>query len=116
MAQQSSKLPSDDSKPLSDDVNYRCAIRSLMHLMICTRPDFGISVGRLSHYCENPLKMHWNTVKRIYRYIKGTQDMGIVYESKSSSSSETSVIGYCDSLTWLAAVTAENPQRLMCFY
>ena len=97
MAQQSSKPPSDDSKPLSDDVPYRSAIGSLMYLMICTRPDLGFAVGRLSQYCENPLKMHWNAVKRIYHYIKGTQDMGIVYDAKSTPSSETSVIGYCDS-------------------
>ena len=97
MAQQSSKPPSDDSKPLSDDVPYRSAIGSLMYLMICTRPDLGFAVGRLSQYCEHPLKMHWNAVKRIYRYIKGTQDMGIVYDAKSTPSSETSVIGYCDS-------------------
>jgi len=94
---QSSKPSSEDSEPLPADVPYRSAIGSLMYLMICTRPDLGFAVGRLSQHCENPLKCHWNAVKRVYRYVKGTQDMGIVYDAKSADSSDIPIIGYSDS-------------------
>ena len=97
MAQQSAKPPSDDSRPLSDDVPYRSAIGSLMYMSdvpydLHSTLDF-LLVGSLSTV-RTPLRC---TETLIYRYIKGTQDMGLVYNAKYSSSSETSVIGYCDS-------------------
>ena len=94
---QSSKLTPEDSKALSADVPYRSAIGSLMYLMICTRPDLGFAVGRLSQYCEEPLRCHWNAVKRVYRYVKGTQNMGILYDAKSETSPDSPIVGYCDS-------------------
>lgn len=89
----SSRSPSVDNEPLPDDVPYRSALGSLMYLMICTRPDLGFAVGRLSQYCEKPLKSHWKAVKRVYRYVKGTQTMGIQY----GSSTEPAITGFCDS-------------------
>ena len=68
-----------------------------MNLMICTRPELGFAVGRLSQYCEEPLRCHWNAVKRVYSYVKGTQNMGIVYDAKSEASSDVPIVGYCDS-------------------
>ena len=94
---QSSKSTPEDSKVLSADVPYRSVIGSLMYLMICTRPDLGFAVGRLSQYCEEPLSRQWNAVKRVYRYVKGTQNMGVVHNAKSETSSDAPIVGYCDS-------------------
>lgn len=82
-----------DPEPLSDNTLYRSAIGSLMYLMLCTRPDIAFAVGKLSQYCENPSSSHWKAVKRVYRYIKGTKDMGIQFGPSTSSI----IIGYSDS-------------------
>jgi hypothetical protein len=56
-------------------IPYRSAVGSLMYAMVCTRPDLSFSVSLVSRYLENPGKAHWIAVKRILRYIQGTQNM-----------------------------------------
>ena len=46
-----------------------------MYAMVCTRPDIGYAVGVVSRYMSNPGKEHWNAVKWILRYLKGTTNM-----------------------------------------
>ncbi|KAE8687107.1 cytochrome P450 71A9-like [Hibiscus syriacus] len=60
-------------------VSYVSAVGSLMFAMICTRPYIAQAVGVLSRYMANPGKEHWNTVKRILRYIKGTPNVALCY-------------------------------------
>ncbi|GKC84586.1 retrovirus-related pol polyprotein from transposon TNT 1-94, partial [Tanacetum coccineum] len=61
-----------------------CAIEStlqgsLMYLMVCTRPDIAYAVSIVSRYLANPGKNHWEAVKWILKYLKGTADVGLVY-------------------------------------
>ncbi|GKE30199.1 retrovirus-related pol polyprotein from transposon TNT 1-94 [Tanacetum coccineum] len=61
-----------------------CAIRStlqgsLMYLMVCTRPDIAYAVSIVSRYLANLGKNHWEAVKWILKYLKGTADVGLVY-------------------------------------
>lgn len=58
---------------------YKEAIGSLIFLSMVTRPDISYSVGVLSRYAENPTKAHWNGVKRIIKYIKGTLNHGLIF-------------------------------------
>ena len=39
-------------------VPYASAVGSLMHAMICTRPDIAQAVGAISPFMENPGKEH----------------------------------------------------------
>ncbi|GJV19095.1 hypothetical protein Tco_1368115 [Tanacetum coccineum] len=52
---------------------------SLMYLMICTRPDISYAVSIMSKYLANPGKNHWEAVKWILKYLKGTANVGLVY-------------------------------------
>ncbi len=63
---------------------YRQAIGSLMYLMIGSRPDIAFAIGKLSQHAENPSQENWVAVKRIFRYINGTKDFGILYDGKES--------------------------------
>lgn len=58
---------------------YREAIGSLMYLSVSTRPDITYAVNRASRYMEKPSKIHWNAVKRIIKYLKGTVHYGIKF-------------------------------------
>ncbi|GJS79458.1 retrovirus-related pol polyprotein from transposon TNT 1-94 [Tanacetum coccineum] len=73
-------------------VPYASAVRSLMFAMICTRPDIAHAVGVVSRYMAEPGRGHWEALKRILRYIKGTSDVALCYEE-----SGLTVKGYVDS-------------------
>nr|GEU73396.1 hypothetical protein [Tanacetum cinerariifolium] len=59
-------------------VPYANAVGSLMYLMVCTRPDITYAVSIVSRYLANPGKNHWETVKWILKYLKGTVDVVVV--------------------------------------
>ena len=56
-------------------IPYASAVGSLMYAMVCTRPDIGYAVGVVSRFMSNPGKEHWNAVKWILWYLKGTSNM-----------------------------------------
>nr|GEV11871.1 retrovirus-related Pol polyprotein from transposon TNT 1-94 [Tanacetum cinerariifolium] len=65
---------------------------SLMFAMICTRPDIAHAVGVVSRYMAEPGRGHWEAVKRILRYVKGTSDVALCF-----GDSDLIVTGYVDS-------------------
>ena len=71
-----------------------CSLIGNLRYLTHTRPDLLFSVGILSRHMENPTQEHYNGVKRILRYIKGTKDYGLFYK-KGDLKGE--LIGYSDS-------------------
>ena len=67
-------------------VPYACAVGSMMHAMLCTRPDISQAVSVVSRYMANPGKDHWQAVRWILRYLSGTADVGLVYDWVSTDS------------------------------
>ena len=59
--------------------SYASAIDSLMHAMVCIRPNIAHAVEIVSWYLSNPGKEHWNAVKWILRYLKGTYKLCLCY-------------------------------------
>ncbi|GKC35546.1 retrovirus-related pol polyprotein from transposon TNT 1-94 [Tanacetum coccineum] len=90
----SSKMsPSSEKERMEmSRVPYASAVGSLMFAMICTRPDIAHAVGVVSRYMAEPGREHWEAVKRILRYIKGTSDVALCY-----GESGLTVKGYVDS-------------------
>ncbi|GKF95698.1 hypothetical protein Tco_0288433, partial [Tanacetum coccineum] len=60
-------------------VSYASSVGSLMFAIICTRPDIAHAVGVVSRYMAEPGRGHWEVVKRILRYIKGTSDVALCF-------------------------------------
>ena len=73
-------------------IPYASAVGSLMYAMIATRPDIAFAVGVVARYMATPGRKHWDAVKGIMRYLKGTADMCICYGSQ-----DIGVVGYTDS-------------------
>ena len=67
-------------------------IGSLIYLMIGSRPDIAWSVTRLFQYMQNPMQLHVDACKHIFRYLQGTLDAWITYNSGKNSG----LIGYSD--------------------
>ena len=78
-------------------VPYASAIGSLMYAMVCTKSDLSQAVSMISRYMHDPGKGHWEAVKWVLRYIKGTIDVELVFEKDFTSKHEC--IGYVDSTT-----------------
>jgi len=53
------------------------ALGSLMWLQVVIRPNITFSVNKLARFAHNPGKAHWNALKHVMAYIKGTIDYGI---------------------------------------
>ncbi|GKA35500.1 hypothetical protein Tco_0721991 [Tanacetum coccineum] len=90
----SSKMsPSSEKERMKmSRVPYALVVGILMFVMICTRPDIAHAVGVVSRYMTEPDREHWEAVKRILRYIKGTSDVALCY-----GESGLIVKGYVDS-------------------
>ncbi|KAK8930853.1 hypothetical protein KSP39_PZI016801 [Platanthera zijinensis] len=50
-----------------------------MYAMICTRSDIDHTVSIVSRYMTNLGQQHWETIKWILRYLKGTIDISLVF-------------------------------------
>lgn len=62
--------------------NYWSAVGSLMYLAQCTRPDLAYAVGVLSQHLERPGHEQWKAVVHVFRYLRGTIQLGIVYSGE----------------------------------
>ncbi|CAL5417495.1 unnamed protein product [Camellia sinensis] len=61
-------------------IPYSSAVGSLMYAMVSTRPDIAHAVGVVSRFLSNPGKEHWEAVKWILRYLKGTTKMCLCFK------------------------------------
>ena len=50
-----------------------------MYLANYTRPEIAFSINLLARYSSAPTKRHWNIIKHVLRYLRGTCDMGLFY-------------------------------------
>ena len=60
-------------------VPYASAVGSLMYAMVCTRPYIANIVGVVSRYMANSGKEHWEAVKWILRYQRGTSSTSLYF-------------------------------------
>jgi hypothetical protein len=60
-------------------VPYSLVVGSLMYVMVCTRQDIAHAVGVVSRYMKNPCKEHWEAVKWILMYLKGTSTHALCF-------------------------------------
>ncbi|CAN0877831.1 Retrovirus-related Pol polyprotein from transposon RE1 [Linum grandiflorum] len=86
------KISLDDSSPVINEKLYRGMIGSLLYLT-ASRPDISFSVGVCARYQSCPRDNHLSAVKRIFRYLKGTMELGLWYPTEGT----TELLGYSDS-------------------
>ncbi|GKD72724.1 hypothetical protein Tco_1331006 [Tanacetum coccineum] len=70
-----------DEDPLRIPVNqtyFRSMVGSLMYL-IASRPDLVFAVCMCARYQASPAKNHFEALKRVFRYLRGTVNWGIWY-------------------------------------
>ncbi|KAI3692839.1 hypothetical protein L6452_32663 [Arctium lappa] len=77
------KLDSDPSGESVDIKTYRGMIGSLLYLT-ASRPGIMFATCLCARYQANPKESHLTAVKRIFRYLRGTQTLGLWYPKLSS--------------------------------
>ncbi|PKU78594.1 Retrovirus-related Pol polyprotein from transposon TNT 1-94 [Dendrobium catenatum] len=68
--------PAPDDKPFADPHLYRKLAGSLQYLSI-TRPDIAFAANRICQYMHAPTDRHFQMLKRLLRYIKGSLNYGL---------------------------------------
>ena len=83
------------SKTAHKDVNvpYQAAVGSLLFAARVCRPDIEYAVNYASQFLNCYSQEHWQAVKRIFRYLKGTCTRGIEF---GRSGSTFDILGYTD--------------------
>ena len=51
-----------------------------MYVMLKTRSNIAYAISLISRYSVNPTQTHWNTVIRIFRYLRDTMYYELVYK------------------------------------
>lgn len=89
----SSQDPSTDKeKEDMEKVPYASVVGSLMYAMVYTRPNIAHAVGVVSSFLSNLGREHWDAVKWILRYLRGTSKLTL-----SFGSGKPMLVGYTDS-------------------
>ncbi|XP_023753130.1 uncharacterized mitochondrial protein AtMg00810-like [Lactuca sativa] len=96
--------PQPDSTPLAsnmafviggdaylDPSHYRSLVGALQYLKI-TRPNISYVVNQVSKFLQGPTIPHYQAVKRLMRYVKGTISFGLSF----SKPTYTTLVGYSD--------------------
>ncbi|KAJ1696040.1 hypothetical protein LUZ63_012738 [Rhynchospora breviuscula] len=87
----SANIDADEKGKPMDITLYRGIIGSLLYLT-ASRADIMYAVCLCARYQANPKDSHHKAVKRILRYVKGTQSLGLWYGKQT----ELDLVGYTD--------------------
>lgn len=63
-----------------------------MQYLTLTRPNIQFTVNKLSQYMSSPKPLHWISMKKVVRYLAGSQMVGIMLHLVSSFT----ITGFCD--------------------
>ena len=76
--------PTKENDVKFDKEKYQSAVGALLFLSTRTRPDISFAVSNVAKYASNPSIRHWQAIKRIFRYLNGTLNYGILYSKQNS--------------------------------
>ena len=76
-------LANEEEEEYMSKVPYFKATGSVIYLMVCTRPDLAYAISTLSRFMINPGPIHWEMLKWLLRYLRGTFNIGLVHKHHS---------------------------------
>ncbi|KAI1006218.1 hypothetical protein K3495_g2000 [Podosphaera aphanis] len=87
-------VPNDGAATVAQIKEYQSKVGSLLYLAVHTRPDIAFAWSSFSRYLSNPSLQHLKGLDRIFRYVRGTINLGIMYDGNCPTQQ---LHGYCDS-------------------
>jgi hypothetical protein len=82
----------EEEEEFHDKTQYITTMGALLYLSTYTRPDISFAVSVLARHSQRPCIRHWNGVKHLLRYLRGTEDLGLLYTQGGTAE----IIGYAD--------------------
>jgi hypothetical protein len=82
----------EEEEILGEQYPYLAAVGALLYLATSTRPDISFAVSVLARHSARPTLRHWNGIKHLFRYLKGTEHLGLHYTRSANST----LVGYAD--------------------
>jgi hypothetical protein len=104
------KLSKEDDSKEANQTLYRSMIRSLLYI-IASRIDIMKEIGLFGRVQDAPKETHVKTVKRIFRYLKGTLDFGLWYPTGTNFTLTTYTHAY-----WEGSVDDRNITSVGAFF
>jgi len=86
-------VPNPEGNDGNHSNSFARLLGELQYIANATRPDISYMVNRLASYTANPSLQHTTAIKRILRYLAGTQNLSIVYKANTEY---PDFIGYTD--------------------
>lgn len=88
---QNVRLTKQKESQIDERLPYRELVGALTYLAVTTRPDICFAVSYLGQFNHCYQKAHWSAAKRVLRYLKGTKNLGLVFDDRQGT-----LIGYVD--------------------
>ncbi|XP_058726806.1 secreted RxLR effector protein 161-like [Vicia villosa] len=104
------KLSKDEGGISVDQSLYRSMIGSLLYLT-ASRSNIAFAIGVCARYQAEPKVTHLNQVKRIFKYVNGNSDYGILY----THGCDPILTGYCD-VDWAGSADDRKNTSRGCFF
>ena len=104
------KLSGEGSPPMSNPTLYRSLAGALQYLTF-TRPDIAFAVQQVCLFMHAPLESHYNALKRILRYIKGTLD-----HSLQLSPNKSHTLTACSDADWAGCPNTRQSTSGYCIF
>ena len=101
----------EDDPPHTEEWPYATMIGCLMYLANNTRPDIQYAVHACARYTHHPKEIHTKAVKRIVRYLIGTDDKGLIFRPTTALTMDMYVDADFAGM-WNALADEQDPVRV----
>ncbi|XP_057744806.1 uncharacterized mitochondrial protein AtMg00810-like [Arachis stenosperma] len=106
----SKKFSKHGAEYYSDPTHYLSIVRALQYYTF-TRPEIAFSINKVSQFMQRPLFSHWRSVKRIFRYLAGTTEQGLLFHP----STNLRIFGFADA-DWSSDVGDRRSASSYCIF
>ncbi len=62
--------------------SYQSVVKSLMYVMLKIKSDIVYSISMINRYVSNFTQTHWQAIKRIFRYLRDTYQMKLIFRER----------------------------------
>jgi hypothetical protein len=82
----------EEEEEFYDRTRYLAVVGAVLYLSTLTRPDISFTISVLARHSQKPAMRHWNGVRHVLRYLRGTEDLGI----HDTIGGTLEIVGYAD--------------------
>ena len=84
--------PACEKEEEMDKSKYLIVVGVVLYLATFTRPGISFAVSVLARHSKKSMAHHWACIKHLFRYLRGTKDVGLLYSKHGAATFE----GYAD--------------------